>query len=556
MSLKVSLGEATRLGGRAGNEDYAVYALPEGEPLSARGIMAVLADGMGGLSHGREAAEYAARGLLADYYATPETWSIPYSLDRVIQPINQWLVAQAARRRVEGMACALSALVLCGARAFIAHVGDTRIYRLRQGELTRLTQDHAWDAPELRHVLKRAVGLDVRLSVDYSEEALQAGDVFMLVSDGVWDPLPQAELHRLLNLYQDPKLAAEALVDAALRAGGQDNATCLVVRVLEAPAPEAREWTRAALNLPLPPVLKPGHLLDDCTVESLLHESRMTRLYKVRLASGQAAVLKTLQPLHDNDFQAKETLLTEEWLGKRVQSHYFSQVLPASSRSALYILFSWHNGATLAQLLDSGRHFSVPDAIRTGVRLLKGLSALHRLNILHRDIKPENLHLDTEGKLRILDLGVAACGNAGLENRAGTPSYMAPELFSAGEASPASDLYSVGATLYHLLTRKYPYGEIEPFQNPRFTEPTPPSRYRPDIPPWLDAVLLKACCKDPLRRYETAEEFLLALQRGEQAAPRYRRLPLAERDPLRLWQAISLALFVVNLLLIYLLLVS
>ena len=176
MPLKVSLGQATRLGGRA-TQRRLRRLCPAGrraaEPRAASWRCWPMA--WAALSHGREAAEYAARGLLADYYATPETWSIPYSLDRVIQPINQWLVAQAARRRVEGMACALSALVLCGARAFIAHVGDTRIYRLRHGELTRLTQDHAWDAPELRHVLKRAVGLDAQLSVDYSDEALQGG---------------------------------------------------------------------------------------------------------------------------------------------------------------------------------------------------------------------------------------------------------------------------------------------------------------------------------------------------------------------------------------------
>ena len=232
-------------------------------------------------------------------------------------------------------------------------------------------------------------------------------------------------------------------------------------------------------------------------------------------------------------------------------------MLPASSRSALYILFSWHNGATLAQLLDSGRHFSISDAVRTGMRLLKGLSALHRLNILHRDIKPENLHLDTEGKLRILDLGVAACGSAGLENRAGTPSYMAPELFSGAEASAASDLYSVGVTLYHLLTRKYPYGEIEPFQTPPFHRAGPALRATaPTSRPGWTRCCSRLAARTPcgaMRRRRNFSWRCSAANRPRRATGVRPWLNGIRCDSGRQFHC---ALFVLNLLLIYLLLVS
>jgi protein phosphatase len=134
---------------------------------------------------------------------------------------------------------------------------------------------------------------------------------------------------------------------------------------------------------------------------------------------------------------------------------------------------------------------------------------------------------------------------------------MAPELFAGGTPDVATDLYAAGVTLFHLLTRKYPYGEIEPFQRPRFTEPVPATRFRPDIPPWLDTVLRKACARHPKDRFETAEEFLLALERGERrplADPG--PAPLAERDPLRLWQSIAAALAIVIVLLLYLLVVG
>src|SRR5690606_35035111 len=132
-------------------------------------------------------------------------------------------------------------------------------------------------------------------------------------------------------------------------------------------------------------------------------------------------------------------------------------------RSRLYYLMSWHSGETLQERLDSGHHFTATEVARIGTELLRGIGALHRLNILHRDIKPDNIHMDDDRQLRILDLGVALSSgatNISAMHNPGTPSFMAPELFAGGKASVASDLYGAGVTLYRLLTRRYPYGEI------------------------------------------------------------------------------------------------
>jgi protein phosphatase len=181
------------------------------------------------------------------------------------------------------------------------------------------------------------------------------------------------------------------------------------------------------------------------------------------------------------------------------------------------------------------------------------------LNIVHRDIKPANLHQGEDNRLRILDLGVALNPNSSGENadgNPGTPSYMAPEFFTGEGASASSDLYAAGVTLYYLLTRHYPYGEIEPFQRPRFGDPVPPTRYRPDIPQWLENIILKAVVRDPKLRFETAEEMLLALEVGERKpllTPA--RSPLAERDPLLMWQGIAVLSLCLNLLLVYMLII-
>ena len=188
------------------------------------------------------------------------------------------------------------------------------------------------------------------------------------------------------------------------------------------------------------------------------------------------------------------------------------------------------------------------------------MGALHRRGIVHRDVKPANVHLGDDGELRLIDFGLAlsAADDAAERDRApraGTPSFLAPEQFAGGGASPRTDLYALGVTLYHTLTRRYPYGEIEPFQTPRFGEPVPPTRYRPDVPAWLEHLILKAVAPRPEERFESAEELQIALERGAvRPLAARRRLPLAARDPLRFWQAIAAAALLANLVLLYLLL--
>ena len=520
-----------------------------------------MADGVGGGAAGREASEFTVRGVLSDYYATPDTWEVPFALEKILAAINRWLLAQGrSQHALADMATTLSALVLRGARYYTAHVGDSRIYRLRGSNLQQLTTDHVWDRPDMRHVLKRAVGLDQFLSVDYADGDLATGDIFILATDGVWEPLGDKIMHELLLLHREPQRVAEALVESAVKRSGQDNATVVVVSVEQVGEDSLQEFLTEGKTLPLPPKFKPGERIDDFEVLELLHDSRVSLLYKVRqIATQQILVLKTLQPILADDTASQSCLLMEEWLTKRVMSHYFPQAVPLlpGERSCLYFAMSFHEGATLQQRLDQGQHFSVADVAQIGIRLAKGLSALHRLHVIHRDIKPANLHGGADGKLRILDLGVALnpWTESGARGNAGTPSFMAPEQFTGAAANGQGDIYAVGVTLYHLLTRKYPYGEIEPFQNPRFGEPAPPTRYRPDIPQWLENVILKAAARDREKRFETIEELLLALEQGEMKplAP-MAATPLIERCTPVVWKFLALLSFLLNLLLLYLLL--
>ena len=107
-SLKVCVGHASNAGRRSGNEDFFGVATPEMAELAAKGVLAVVADGVSGANGGREAAEYSVRSLLGDYYATPDTWEVPLALDRLLSAVNRWLLAQgAAHSELAGMASTL-----------------------------------------------------------------------------------------------------------------------------------------------------------------------------------------------------------------------------------------------------------------------------------------------------------------------------------------------------------------------------------------------------------------------------------------------------------------
>lgn len=539
---------------------------PAEPDLSIKGLIAAVADGVSGNEGGREAAEYTVRGLLSDYYATPDTWSVTQSLERVLQAINGWVQQQGSiRRELAGMASTLTCLVLRGHFYYFAHVGDTRLYLWRGGVLTRLTTDHVWDRPEMQHVLTRAIGLDTRLAIDHGMGELRERDIFLLASDGVWASITEFELcshladHALGRIDGDK--AAQALTRGALAAGSRDNVSAQVLRVDRLPAENLRDALSVAEQFPVPPRLNPGQRIDSLVVEALIHASAATLLYRVKDEKTQRQlVLKTLHPDRAGNLGERLAFAHEEWLAKRAVARFFPQVVAMEQKSFLYYLTTWHEGNTLQQRLDAGEHFPVPEVIVFATKLVRAVGVLHRRSIIHRDIKPDNIHMGDDGELRVLDFGVAQSGMEAEDGnpapRAGTPSFLAPEQFNHAMPSRQTDVYATGVTLYRALTRHYPYGEIEPFQNPRFGEPVPPSRYRPDIPFWLENVLLKAIARDPADRFETAEEFLLALERGA-AAPLSppSAVPLIKRDPVSLWRTIAVLSVVLNLLVLYLLVV-
>ena len=573
MAFEIDIGFVCQTGRKEPNEDFCAAMLPPPGQADMGSIVAI-ADGVSAGGLGREAAQTTVTSLVRDYHGTPETWDTTVALDRIIGAQNTWLAGVNRRRQPAMGLTTLTALVLRGQSYTLAHVGDSRCYLLRDGQTLLLTHDHVVHHPDLQHQLLRAVGLEDHLVVDYVQGDLQVGDIFVMLTDGVHGVLPERQLAACAGLPDAPaQQASERLVAAALAAGSGDNLTAMVVRVRGLLDPNLQDASRMAESLPVPPRLKVGDNLDGLTVTAPVADNGINLLYQVRDPATQALyALKTLHPARAHDQDERAMLAHEAWLSRRMQSSraadhlvFIHQQLPTRRpRSAFYLLYDWHGGETLQQMLEHQQKFGPAQAVAMVMQALRVLGRLHRQGVVHRDIKPANLHQGDDGVLRVLDLGVALSGREPPSMRrlhAGTPSFVNPEQWGlqgkadAGEPElpdAGSDLFALGVTLYQLLTGKLPYGEVLPYQVGRYyRDPTPPSRHNPEVPIWLDHVVLKAVARDRALRFETAEEFLLALERG---ASRPLTVPpasaLLHRDPTMRWKLLAGVSLVFNLLLV------
>ncbi len=552
MSLQLSFAQASAIGPRDENQDALRLVTPAPALAASKGYLFAIADGVSQCADGGLAARSTLQALALDYYATPETWGVAQALDRLLLAQNRWLQANGAG---QPLLTTVSALVLRGRRFTLAHVGDCRVYRWHAEQLQRVSEDHVWDQPGMQHVLKRALGLDQHLVLDFLDGELRIDESFVLLSDGVWAALGDTAIAAILRDQPDLDSAAQTLVNAAHLAGSQDNASALLVRVDALGESNIGDALIHLQQWPLPPALKPGQVFEGWQIEGILSQSQQSLLYRVFDSQQQPWLLKTLPPRLHDDHQAGQALLSEEWFLKRVAGRHFPEVHAASQRQHLYYVMREYSGSTLAQVHEQIGPMPLAQWQDVAERLLRAVGMLHRRQILHRDIKPQNLLSGDDGELRLLDFGLAYCPGLSEDQPStlpGTPSYIAPEAFRGESPTPQQDLYAVGVTLYFLLTGHFPYGEIEAFQRPRFGVPVSASRYRPDLPEWLAQSLERAVAADPAERFETAEEWLRLLEQGERRSLSVRPRPLLEREPLKVWRTLALMSLLANLALLFL----
>lgn len=564
--MQISIGSFSDPGLKAANQDSLGVRLGEGSLLKTKGIAAAIADGVSSSEHGAEASSACVLSFLVDYFSTPESWSVQKSVEQVCTALNGWLYRQGDVRTHahRGRVSTLSAIVFKSTTGHIFHIGDSRIYRLRQGMIEQLTVDHRiWISAE-KSYLSRAMGVDTHLQIDYQRISIELDDIFLMSTDGVHDYLSKDDLlSTVISCKRDLDKAVELLSRTALERGSTDNVSCQILRIDELPAQQADEVYKQLTELPFPPDLNEGNILDGYKIVRELHASNRSQVYlAVDQDTGLRVALKTPSVNYDDDPSYIERFTMEEWVGRRIENPHVLKVYePTRRRRFLYHVAEYLPGLTLRQWIHDNPHPQI-EAVRGIVeQIAQGLQAFHRQEMLHQDLKPENLVLDAQGNLKIVDFGsVKVAGIAEIDspvyrsNLLGTKNYSSPENLANKPGSTASDIFSLGVICYELLSSgQLPYGEIP--SNKKKIEfakmnYVPCRTHNESVPPWLDAMLKKAVHPDPLKRYHELSEFLFDLRNPNSKLTVDDHRPLLERDPLRFWQGLSavLAAFVLVLL--------
>ena len=221
-----------------------------------RGLLWALADGMGGLSHGKLASSLALEVIYEEFYGAQNP--IPRSLGKGIESANAKLLSRATGLGAARMGTTVTAAIVSGDRLHIGHVGDSRAYLIRQGRARCLTSDHTMVGDLVRmkvlspdkvrshaqrSILNRAVGLELFVRADILEFRIVSGDRVLLCSDGLWGSIEDEELGEIVRSRDAPDEASRELVDLALERGSDDNVSVIVLNINRT-APRIEEGTR------------------------------------------------------------------------------------------------------------------------------------------------------------------------------------------------------------------------------------------------------------------------------------------------------------------------
>lgn len=555
--LQLAVGQYSDPGRKPSNQDFHGVCTPREPQLSSKGVAIAVADGISSSEVSAEAAQVAVRAFLEDYYCTSDAWSVKTSGEHVLQATNSWLNSQTLRHfeRDRGYVCTFSGIIVKSTTAHLFHIGDARICKLQGDDLVQLTEDHRLRLSSVESYLARALGMDRKVEIDYSSVPLAVGDLFLLMTDGVYEFIDGVFIAAAIAETADLDTAARRIVDEALRHGSPDNLTVQIVRVDRLPSPESNEIYRQLAALPFAPVLEARMDFDGFQILRRIKGSARSHIYlALDQETGERVVIKTPSVDQRENPAYLERFLMEEWIARRIDSpHVLKPCRQTRSRHYIYVVSEFIEGQTLAQwMIDNPR----PElaTVRTIVdQIARGLQAFHRLEMVHQDLKPENVMIDAAGTVKIIDFGATRV--AGIEeiatpivqlNLLGAAQYAAPEYFLGEAGSPRADQFSLAVIAYQMLAGRLPYGAEVPKARTRAAQRK--LAYRSvlseerEIPAWVDDAIRKAVQPDPLARYEELSEFIYDLHHPNKEFLNKTKPPLIERNPVIFWKSVSFLL--------------
>jgi serine/threonine-protein kinase len=262
-----------------------------------------------------------------------------------------------------------------------------------------------------------------------------------------------------------------------------------------------------------------GQVLDDrFQITDVISRSGMASIFKATDRTNQKVVaLKVPLMQYESDPASFSRFEREEEIGLTLDHPSILKILKVEKKSRPYIAMEFLEGQTLGKLMRAVRPMPEADAIKLASRLADALDYLHRrrMNIIHRDLKPDNIMVCNDGSLRIMDFGIAKATGlrritfGGFSPTMGTPDYMAPEQVKGQRGDERTDIYSLGAILYEMLTGKVPFEGDNAYtiMNARLAgDPIAPRKVNQNLSPQVEEIVLHAMARNPNERYDSAAQ--------------------------------------------------
>jgi serine/threonine protein phosphatase PrpC len=519
------------------NEDFVGFWQPEDEAERLqRGAIAVMADGVGGLHKGEIASRMAGELTIAAFKRINPANTPKQILRQIFEAANLQVYEAGMTDRQNGrMATTLSVCIFRDKELSIGHVGDTRVYIVRQERMRRLTEDHSYtamqvklrliseqeaNASRLRSMLTRSLGPDPIVHFDFKRVKLMSRDRVVLCTDGLYCSLNDGEISEGADRLNMDEICPY-LVALAERRGTDDNVSVQVVQVdrlvepkYDQPISILKQTGGTIANSTMNEV-KPGDILDArFEIESMISRSGMATIYKAKdLETKQTVAVKIPHMQMESDAGSFARFQREAEIGELLDHPNILKFIKVPNKSRPYIVTEYLEGKPLSNVLNEVRPLPIPDAVQIASYVCGALAHMHEHKVVHRDLKPQNIMLCDDGSLRIIDFGIAKSMEmrrltfAGFTPAMGTPDYMAPEQVKGKRGDERTDIYSLGAVLYEMATGSVPFEGPNPFvvMNSRITgDPIAPRKVNPQISEQLEEVILHAMEREPHKRYQSA----------------------------------------------------